>query len=292
MEVRFRAASVELDGLKKDRFRNIRTYHSSFEKKYYAQRSQVKGQNEEASPLNKYEDTLNKMLLHYEHQLPSFIANVITQVIERHLMDGMEEIFEGERIHKLTDAQIRQLMEEDSITAAKRRELKDQESVLQSGLNICRDIAGRPDLGPYERAEPTLYPGYDPTARMNRPDPFAERPESPAAASRNPFSPTDSHTQSRKPVSWQDGYDSPSYEDAVDGTGPSRLNGAYSANPESPTTAEDEDAQLQRALEESKREAERKSRYAPGTPALPVRPTADDQDSITRPRRRGLFTRG
>jgi len=284
MEVRFRAASVELDGLKKDRFRNIRTYHSSFEKKYYAQRSQVKGQNEEASPLNKYEDTLNKMLLHYEHQLPSFIANVITQVIERHLMDGMEEISEGERIHKLTDAQIRQLMEEDSITAAKRRELKDQESVLQSGLNICRDIAGRPDLGPYERAEPTLYPGYDPTARMNRPDPFAARPESPAPATQS----------SRKPVSWQDGYESPSYEDAVDGNGPSRLSGAYSANPETPTTAEDEDAQLQRALEESKREAERKSRYAPGTPALPVRPTTDDQDSITgsRPRRRGLFTRG
>jgi len=57
----------------------------------------------------------------------------------------MEEIFEGERVHRLTDGQVKQLMEEDSVTAAKRRELKDQEFVLKSSLDICRDIAHRPD---------------------------------------------------------------------------------------------------------------------------------------------------
>jgi hypothetical protein len=206
----------------------------------------------------------------------------------------MEDIFEGERVHKLTDGQVRQLMEEDSATAAKRKELRDQESVLQSGLDICRDIAGRPDLGPYERQEPSLFPGYDASTRMSRPDPFADREDTspPVLPARALVTPNDVYPPGRKPLpTWQDGYE----EDLVDEAEPSGLSGNYSSNAQTPTTAEDEDAQLQRALEESKRDAERKSRYMPA--ALSTR-TNDDDDSIVGsstgrpPKRRGLFARG
>lgn len=78
MQDRYRLAIVELEDLKKDRYRNIRTYNSSFEKKYYAQRSEVKGQADNATPLNKFEDTLNKMLLHYEVCLVCSLSRVFS----------------------------------------------------------------------------------------------------------------------------------------------------------------------------------------------------------------------
>jgi GTP-binding protein EngB required for normal cell division len=148
MDDRFRIAVGELDELKKDRFRNIRAYHSSFDASYYKMREAQPDKNKDSSPMNKYEDTLNKMLLYYEHQLPTFISNVITQAVERHLIDSMEAIFDSERIHKLDENVVKQIMEEDYGTANERKQLNDQREVLQNGLDICRQIAGRGDLGP------------------------------------------------------------------------------------------------------------------------------------------------
>jgi GTPase SAR1 family protein len=294
LEARAKEATKELNELKKDRFRNVRTYHSSFEKKYYAQRSDTKKDSEPSSPLNKYEDTLNKMLLHYEHQLPSFISNVITQVIERHLIDGMEEIFEGERVHRLSDIEVKRLMEEDSVTAAKRRELKDQEYVLESGLEICRDIARRPDLGPYEAQEPALTTGYDSlTPTRNRPDSYSSYRSGtppPSLPVRNPFSSEGYSSSTRKPVpAWDDIGDT--YEDAAESSNQRPHSGGISSAVDTPTSMEDEDAQLKRAIEESKREAASQSRYsvAPPMPQRPP-PSQDDADSINqgRNRRQGI----
>lgn len=60
----------------------------------------------------------------------------------------MEEIFERERVLALKDIEIKQLMEEDYLMQSERKELRDQRDILQNGLNICREIACRPDLGP------------------------------------------------------------------------------------------------------------------------------------------------
>ncbi|KAF2673911.1 hypothetical protein BT63DRAFT_422012 [Microthyrium microscopicum] len=287
MEDRFKEAAKELNELKKDRFRNVRTYHSSFEKSYYAQRSEPKANTEQSSPLNKYEDTLNKMLLHYEHQLPAFIANVITQVIERHLIDSMEDIFEGERVHRLSDGQVKALMEEDNVTAAKRRELRDQEFVLESGLDICRDIARRPDLGPYEQGESSLLSthGYDMPSR-NRPLSLgSHRSASPPASApvRNPFAAGESYARKSVPAWETEEYVDASAESSSQQQRP--VSGYGEPNQvATPTSADDEEAQLQRAIEESKREAARGSRYSQQAPPMPQRPTPaphDDADSIT-----------
>jgi GTPase SAR1 family protein len=144
---RYTAAMEELENLKTDRCRYVRTYNSAFDRMYYQQK-QLMGEDNQTSPTNKYEDTLNKMLLHYDHKLPTYINNVITQVIERHLVDGMEEIFQSDRVLKLSDVELRQLMEEDFGTTTERKQLRDQVETLQKGLEICKEISRRPDIGP------------------------------------------------------------------------------------------------------------------------------------------------
>jgi hypothetical protein len=60
----------------------------------------------------------------------------------------MEEIWEGERVLKLSDAQVKRLMEEDFGTQSERKEIREQRDILQAGLDICKEISHRPDLGP------------------------------------------------------------------------------------------------------------------------------------------------
>jgi hypothetical protein len=317
MDDRFRVAATELDQLKKDRFRNIRTYHSSFDASYYSMRESQPDKSKEASPMNKYEDTLNKMLLYYEHQLPTFISNVITQVVERHLIDGMEEIFEGDRVHSLPETVVKQIMEEDYATATERKQLKDQRDVLQNGLDICREIARRPDLGPvssppriascgltcaqYQYQDPKLFAPL-PASSIPRAPPTPQYsagvPQSPAyltTANNNgaPSNRSSMHTPPPPPRAAPPPFDSspaapvyaaPAVPPAYAGSSSNQLGGGGSA----PASAEEEDEDLKRALEESAREAARS--------ALPPRPGAGaDADSIggrrERQSRRGFFGR-
>lgn len=60
----------------------------------------------------------------------------------------MEEVFESERVRSLKDVEVRQLMEEDYGTQTERKKLVEKREILQNGLDICREIATRPDLGP------------------------------------------------------------------------------------------------------------------------------------------------
>jgi len=278
---------IELDELKKDRYRNIRTYHSAFDSKYYQQRSTTNGREPSAPALNKFEDTLNKMLLHYEHQLPTFISNVITQVVERHLIDGMEEIFES-TAHTLPDAKVKNLMEEDFATQAERKEIKDQRDVLQEGLEICREIARRPDLGPYEYQDPKLA-GPDLDARIPRrvvPD-FGG-----AAPSADPFSSNRSSHSSTYNQYANTNRHSGYYDNAL-AYGESS---AQPVAPQTPTTAEEEDEDLRRALEESKKEALAHREYTPNLPTRPSTNTSVHEDGNRYGRSRknlgGLFGRG
>jgi len=303
MDDRYRTAMSELDELKKDRFRNIRTYHSSFDQKYYSLR-ETGSDKKESVAMNKYEDTLNKMLLYYEHQLPTFISNVITQVIERHLIDGMEEIFEGERIHRLPDNVVKQIMEEDYATANERKELKNQRDVLQNGLDICYEIARRPDLGPYQYQDPQLRDPVIPRAtRAMSPVPRREVPHSTStylntedlSSSALPRSnrssgygapsTTNNHyglPGSYDPSSYQN--DPPRYDPPVI-PGSSAAAAQDAANMRTPTSAEEEDEDLKRALEESAREAAR-SQLPPRPQAVQSAPS-EDAASVASARRGG-----
>jgi Dynamin family/Dynamin central region len=288
MEKRNADALHELDELKKDRYRNIRTYHSAFDSKYYQQRSTpaTVGRDVTAPALNKFEDTLNKMLLHYEHQLPTFISNVITQVVERHLIDGMEEIFES-TAHTLADAKVKNLMEEDSGTRAERKEIKDQRDVLEEGLEICREIARRPDLGPYEYRDPKLA-GPDIDARLSRraaPDFGASSAVSDPFTSSNRSSHSDNYPQ--PPQLHQPAFDEHSYYDTARHRDSGLAYGESVTAPlKTPTNAEEEDEDLKRALEESKREASQRE-HVPSLPSRPAPSTPGGGDDASSYRRSG-----
>jgi hypothetical protein len=76
------------------------------------------------------------------------MTNVIVQVIERHIADGLEEVFHDRRVRNLTDEQVRLLVEDDYQVRTERQELRAQEATLSQGKEICRQISMRSDLGP------------------------------------------------------------------------------------------------------------------------------------------------
>ena len=73
------------------------------------------------------------------------------QVVERHIADGLEQVFHDRRVRALTDREVRALVEEDYQVRIERQDLRQQESTLAQGKDICREIGMRPDLGPVSR---------------------------------------------------------------------------------------------------------------------------------------------
>lgn len=76
------------------------------------------------------------------------MTNVIVQVVERHIADGLEEVFHDKRVRNLNDTEIKRMLEDDYDVRIARRELKEQEAILSKGLEICAQIGLRSDLGP------------------------------------------------------------------------------------------------------------------------------------------------
>ena len=79
------------------------------------------------------------------------MTNVIGQVVERHIADGLEEVFHDRRVRALDDAQVKALVEDDYQVRTERQELRTQERTFAQGKDICREISRRPDLGPVSR---------------------------------------------------------------------------------------------------------------------------------------------
>jgi hypothetical protein len=161
--------------------------------------------------------------------------------------------------------------------------------VLAEGLDICREIARRPDLGPYEYHDPKLA-GPDLDSRVPRravPDFATLAPPSPAASA-DPFS---SNRSSRSSAPYDAHYEPSSSANPLAYGEPSGAN-----NMKTPTSAEEEDEDLKRALEESRKEAAGQREYVPSLPSRPApgTPSADDAASVNRRSRQrvaGLFGR-
>jgi len=69
-------------------------------------------------------------------------------VIERHITDRLSDIFNDERVRKLTQREVKDLVEDDYEVRTERQELRAQQAILAKGREICRQIGTRPDLGP------------------------------------------------------------------------------------------------------------------------------------------------
>ncbi|KAI9096888.1 P-loop containing nucleoside triphosphate hydrolase protein [Phlyctochytrium arcticum] len=89
-------------------------------------------------------EVLEYMRAFYKVALKKFIDNMATDVIERHLLEGLEDIFSPVAVNEMTDDQIKRIAEESESTSSIREYTQNKRDGLQKGLDICR--AARPGV--------------------------------------------------------------------------------------------------------------------------------------------------
>lgn len=84
------------------------------------------------------EQSLDEMLAYYKGARTRFVDDVIVQVVERHLVGELFDIFTAADVSAMSDEQIRYIADESPAKAAKRVELSETLRGLQEGAAICR----------------------------------------------------------------------------------------------------------------------------------------------------------
>ena len=72
----------------------------------------------------------------------TFVANVTTQVVERHIIRGLEKIFSPVTVNGLTDTQIEAIASEPANAKRQRQFLEDRIAKLKDGQSIFRSVMG------------------------------------------------------------------------------------------------------------------------------------------------------
>jgi len=86
------------------------------------------------------------------------VSNVIVQVVERHLVDELDRIFNVMRLAEFDDSEILEIAAEDPGIREQRIELRNTRRVLEAGERICRKYTARRDLS-LDTAAPTAAKG-------------------------------------------------------------------------------------------------------------------------------------
>lgn len=73
-------------------------------------------------------------------QQKTFIANVTTQVIERHLVRDLHSIFSPMVVINMSDAKVENMVSEPSATKRQRTFLSDRVKKLEEGQEIFRGV--------------------------------------------------------------------------------------------------------------------------------------------------------
>jgi 16S rRNA C1402 (ribose-2'-O) methylase RsmI len=76
----------------------------------------------------------------------TFISNVITQVVERHLLQGLLNIFSWVKINRMTEETVIAIAAENEETRNKRLELKAKLKSIEDARDICASLAMRKEL--------------------------------------------------------------------------------------------------------------------------------------------------
>jgi hypothetical protein len=72
----------------------------------------------------------------------TFIAIITTQVIERHIVRGLENIFSPVVVHGLSDVEVEAIASEPTSAKRQREFLEDRISKLEDGYEIFRGVMG------------------------------------------------------------------------------------------------------------------------------------------------------
>ena len=84
------------------------------------------------------------MLLTLKHQVQqkTFVANITTQVIERHMIRDLENIFSPVTVNALSDTEVITIASEPTAAMRRREFLRDRISKLSDGHKIFLGVMG------------------------------------------------------------------------------------------------------------------------------------------------------
>ena len=147
LEVKMRdlmeSADAELSRLTDDMELEVQPYDPEYEERLRRWRAEA---TQNGGTYTEAEEVLEKMLIYYDLTARLFTRNVITQVVERHLLLGMLRLFNPVEILRLPDVTIEAIASENKETKERRVALKKQKKAIEEARGICASLAMRSDL--------------------------------------------------------------------------------------------------------------------------------------------------
>ncbi|EAQ92986.1 hypothetical protein CHGG_01221 [Chaetomium globosum CBS 148.51] len=145
-------AQHELDLLMQDMSLEVQPYDPEYEERL---RNWHANSTKEGATFSEAEEVLEKMLIYYELAAKTFIRNTITQVVERHLLQGMYSIFNSVEVLGLSTEVIEAIAAENRETRDRRQTLRVQKKAIEEAKEICAGLAMRKELRAYAEDTPS-----------------------------------------------------------------------------------------------------------------------------------------
>lgn len=147
MKDMYESADFELGRLTDDMELEIQPFDPEYEERLRKWRAQA---TENGGTYTEAEEVLEKMLIYYDLTARIFTRNVITQIVERHLLLGMLRLFNPIEILRMQDTTIEAIAAENKETRDRRKTLQLQKKAIEEARSICASLAMRSDLRVYE----------------------------------------------------------------------------------------------------------------------------------------------
>lgn len=139
-------AQKELDLLTTDMHLEVQPYDPEYEEKLHRWQQEA---TRDGASYSEAQEVLEKMLIYYDLTAKSFIRNVIMQVIERHLLQGMYSVFESVKCLSMTTEVIEAIAAENKETRERRVLLKRKKRAIEEAKDVCAGLAMRKELRSY-----------------------------------------------------------------------------------------------------------------------------------------------
>lgn len=139
-------AQKELDLLTQDMHLEVQPYDPEYEEKLRRWQQEA---TQDGATYSEAQEVLEKMLIYYDLTAKSFIRNVIMQVIERHLLQGMYSVFESVKCLSMTTEVVEAIAAENKETRERRILLKRKKRAVEEAKDVCAGLAMRKELRSY-----------------------------------------------------------------------------------------------------------------------------------------------
>ncbi|TDZ35455.1 Interferon-induced GTP-binding protein Mx1 [Colletotrichum spinosum] len=139
-------AQKELEHLTQDLNFEVQPYDPEYEERLRKWQQEA---TKEGGTYTEAQEVCEKMLIFYELAAKTFIRNTITQVVERHLLQGMYGIFNSVEILSMQNETVEAIAAENKETRDRRMTLKTQKVAIEEARDICANLAMRKELRMY-----------------------------------------------------------------------------------------------------------------------------------------------